>query len=523
MDPGGSTEKETAAVATFPLENDDKSSSQESFGSDTKKPSSMSLWHTVLIIFSLTTITVSNSLSLGLVTIGLPRIAEDLALSGNLLLWPATVNSLAAGCCQLLAGSVADIVGSRRVSLCGTFILGVFTLACGLAQTGIQLIIFRVLQGVGVSMVFPTSVSILTASFPHGKARTFGFSCLGFGIPLGFAVGLIFGGIFESTSVGWRLGFYLCAGAMILLFFVNCFFLPPDRLVKPVTLTRLQKEVDWVGVAISTTSLALLSYVFSVMTGSLASVRSALNATLLSISLVLIPAFIWWMHFQEKRGKPALIPNSLWKNARFSFICIIVFLSWAVLNSMEWFFSLFFQQVQNLSALQSGPRFLPNLVVGIIANVLTGLLVHRMSVVYLVVLSSSLAAISPLLMAIINPAWTFWYCAFWAMLLLPASVDVIYTVANLIVTDVFPENTQALAGAVFNTIAQFGTSVGIAVMAVIASAVTQKSAIQNKNSPDALMEGYRATFWACFAFSVMVVLLSGWGLRGTSKVGVARS
>lgn len=64
------------------------------------------------------------------------------------------------------------------------------------------------------------------------------------------------------------------------------------------------------------------------------------------------------------------------------------------------------------------------------------------------------------MMAVVNPEWSYWYMEFWAQLLAPLAADVLFTVGLVIVSEVFPEDTQALAGAVFNTVAQFGSSLG---------------------------------------------------------------
>ena len=164
---------------------------------------------------------------------------------------------------MLLAGSVADIAGSRLINLLGTFVLGVFILASGLARTGVQLLLFRAFQGIGVAMCFPTAVRILSAAFPSGRVRNFGFASLGLGTPFGFSVGLLLGGFFESTTVGWRLGFYLCAGATVVLVVVNCWFLPQDRSKRHIDWSRLRTEIDWVGLLISSASLGLMCYVFA--------------------------------------------------------------------------------------------------------------------------------------------------------------------------------------------------------------------------------------------------------------------
>jgi hypothetical protein len=97
--------------------------------------------------------------------------------------------------------------------------------------------------------------------------------------------------------------------------------------------------------------------------------------------------------------------------------------------------------VQDLSALQASLRILPSLVVGAALNLTTGLLVHKMPAFYLVLIMSILSAGAPLLMAMINPHWPYWYDAFFAQLLSPLSADVLFTVGLLVVSDVFPTRT----------------------------------------------------------------------------------
>ena len=78
------------------------------------------------------------------------------------------------------------------------------------------------------------------------------------------------------------------------------------------------------------------------MSGNLSNILRPANILLFLIAIATIPLFVLWMHAQEARGKPALIPNSLWKNSTFSAICAMVLLSWATLQSLEWFISLLF-------------------------------------------------------------------------------------------------------------------------------------------------------------------------------------
>ena len=167
---------------------------------------------------------------------------------------------LTCGCTLLLFGAISDIIGSRIINLIGLFVLSLFILAAGFARTGVQLVASRAFQGVGMAMCFPTSVSILSKTFPHGRIRNIAFGCLGLGTPLGFAIGILVGGWFESTSIGWRPGFYLVAAINAALFAINCYCLPPEQRKGTRIWTRLKSEIDWIGIVISSISMGLLSY-----------------------------------------------------------------------------------------------------------------------------------------------------------------------------------------------------------------------------------------------------------------------
>lgn len=93
----------------------------------------------------------------------------------------------------------------------------------------------------------------------------------------------------------------------------------------------------------------------------------------------------------------------------------------------------------------------------------------------------------------------------------------LFTASNLVISEAFPPELQSLAGGVFNEIAQFGNSVGLAVTAAIAASVTEHS--RSADSTAALMEGYRAAFWTIFAATGLVVIVSYFGFRKGGTVG----
>ena len=104
----------------------------------------------------------------------------------------------------------------------------------------------------------------------------------------------------------------------------------------------------------------------------------------------------------------------------------------------------------------------------------------------------------------------------------PLSADILSTIGILVVSETFPVHTQALASAVINTFSILGTSIGFASMSVISAGVTKNSKFADKSSPKALMVGYRATFWALFAWNATALVVGAVGLRKLGKVGVKR-
>lgn len=217
-----------------------------------------------IVITQLIGLQLFSSFCNGIIVVGLPAITETLNIGPGLLLWPTSVFYLTAGSCLMLAGSIADVVGTKPMILAANILLIASALACGLARTGGELIAFRGLQGVSSAMAVPASVSIISTNIAHGRPRNLGFSCLGFSSPLGFLLGLVLGGVFVDT-VGWRPAFYLAGATTAVLCVFGFWVLPRDPQPRPVRLIgkQLALDIDWVGTMVLSTGIAILSYVLA--------------------------------------------------------------------------------------------------------------------------------------------------------------------------------------------------------------------------------------------------------------------
>ncbi|TDZ24512.1 putative MFS-type transporter [Colletotrichum orbiculare MAFF 240422] len=450
----------TPAGAVFPAEN--------SHNEDISKGK------TVVVISSVTCITAISSLLAGVVTVCIPAMARDVNLEGSLLLW---------ACLGLY--------------LLGCFFQSVFTLACGLANTGTQLIVFRAFAGVAISMCLPSAVSIITHAFPSGKRRNIAFASMGGGQPIGFSVGLSVGGVFTDT-IGWRWGFHMAAIINTVIFLIALKWLPSIGKREPVTWNRFVTEVDWIGAFLASAFLSMISYVLAVITESTSDIKKTGQRC---------PS----RHLGRPRrqlhrlGRAPGTPRPTGHHPQHP------------LEEPQLHEHLPALGHGHVGPLPPGPRGRrPRQRRGRAggpprAGRRGGPRRRR-----------ARGAVAAAHGGGGRRRGSYWYCVFWAMLTNAVGADTLFTISNLLVTSLFPSRTQGVAGGVYNTIAQIGKSVGLASSGTIASAVTARSAVADKESPPALLDGYRASFWYCFALYGATLLVTVWGLRKIGKVGVKK-
>jgi MFS family permease len=155
------------------------------------------------------------------------------------------------------------VLGNRQTFLIGCLLNCAFTLACGLSRTGAQMIVFRGFSGIAASFCLPSAVSLINEAFPPGRARNIAFASMGGAQPLGFGMGLTLGGVLTDT-IGWQWGFHIAAIANVVMLVIATWQLPKNvQSTASDMWHRLVSDVDWVGVILASSALALLSYALS--------------------------------------------------------------------------------------------------------------------------------------------------------------------------------------------------------------------------------------------------------------------
>ncbi|KAF3390534.1 Aminotriazole resistance protein [Penicillium rolfsii] len=471
------------------------------------------------LILSLSLTTAIPSFLNGAIVVCLPKIASDIHLSRSLLLWPASMFSLASGCTLLLCGALVDVFGAPPLFHLGCLLQLLANIVCGFSQTSHLFLAFRAIAGLANSFCLPSAVSITTKLFSPGKRRNIAFASMGGGQPVGFSIGLCLGGVIADT-IGWQWNFYSGAILNSLNVVVAIAMLPSLKSPRRVTIPYLLHDIDWTGALLASAFLAILSYVLTAVASTGQNVAQPSVIALIIFSCVLAVAFCLWIKFQERAGRAVLFPTSIWKNRVFTSVCVNVFLVWGAFNATETLASLFFQNVQGLSALQTSVRLLPAPIGGVFASILVGLFIQLLRANVFSTLAVITASLAPLLMAIVEPNWPYWACIFPAMATNAIGADTLYTISNLVMTTTLPQDRHGIAGGVYNTIAQVGRSFGLTFSTIIANLVTDRYPPFEHDSPLALLDGYRAAFWYCFAANLVTLGVIIWGLRRIGRVGV---
>lgn len=345
----------------------------------------------------------------------------------------------------------------------------------GLARAAIQLIIFRTLLGIALAMLLSSSASLMTRSCPPGIRRNIGFTAMGMGQPVGYAVGLVIGGVFADT-IGWRYGYLLSAILNGVLAIPAFWGLPRIAISKftamlaPTFVSRWSMAlgmIDCVGVVLIGTALAMLSFVLAYVSSHLVDslitsytdsfcVQSnhirihqhqptlyhcptghlaLASSDLCSLGALQRKKQQICPHPEQRVGEPALrddLHHGVYGLGSLQWIAVLYFSVvsssfildlGALLKDYSLLLWLPGFQVQHQSGLQTALRFLRMVIVGAITNVVTGLIVDKIPVRALVVVSALLSTASPVIMATTNPTYVFWRGPFEAMLLSPSHAD----------------------------------------------------------------------------------------------------
>jgi EmrB/QacA subfamily drug resistance transporter len=281
------------------------------------------------------------------VNVALPAIGRDLGGGFAAQQWVANAYLLTLSALILLAGSLTDRLGEKRVFMAGVSGFGLGSALCALSPTIGVLIVARGLQGVSGALLTPAALAIIVSVFPKqerggaiGKWTAWG----GIGILAGPVLG---GEIVDVAS--WRWIFLINVPIVIAAIMIGRVGIPAHPAREARAMDGADPiPIDWTGAALAASGLAGISFAL-IEQPVLGWANPGVSVTLV-VGLALFAAFVAF----ESRARAPMLPLALFSHRNFSVANAQTFAMYGGIGLLGFFVTIYLQQVAGYSALKSG-------------------------------------------------------------------------------------------------------------------------------------------------------------------------
>src|SRR3954470_12752958 len=363
---------------------------------------------------------------------------------------------------------MADLFGRKRVFLSGIVLFTAASLACGLANDALFLIVARGVQGIGGAMMFATALALISQVF-HGRERGTAFGIWGATIGAAVAIGPLAGGALTNW-LSWRW-----------IFLVNI----PIGIAAVILAMRVLDEssdpehsrLDPVGLV--TFTIGLLCLILALIEGNQRGWTSPEIVALIVGAVVFLAVFV----ATQTRKRTTMVDLALFKRPAFDGAQTTAFAISASMFAMFLYLTLYLQNILGLSPLATGVRFLPLSIVSFFAAPLAGRLSGRIAIRYLLGFGLALNAVAMWLMSRVTPS------SHWTVLLpgfIIGGIGIGFVNAPLAATAVSTVRVEraGMASGINNTFRQIGIATGIAGLGAIFA-----SRVGNQRDPSSFVHG----------------------------------
>ncbi|MFG3045260.1 MFS transporter [Streptomyces sp. NPDC048241] len=278
-----------------------------------------------------------------ILNVALPAIGDGLGFPLGRLQWIGTSFALCAAGFTLLFGRVADLVGRRRLFLGGLAVLGVASLAGGLATSPEVLLAARVLQGLATAAVTPAGLSLMTTSFPEGPLREKALGLNGALMSAGFTTGAVLGGVLTDL-LSWRWAFFINLPVALAVLLLAPTVVAESRPVR-------RPGLDVPGAV--TVTLGLLAVVLGLTQAGEHGWTSPYALLPLAAGAALLLAF----HAVERRAAAPLVPLGVLRKPTVAWGNVVGLVAFLTETSLVFLLTLYLQEVLGFSPLAAGLAF----------------------------------------------------------------------------------------------------------------------------------------------------------------------
>lgn len=429
-----------------------------------------------------------------ILNVALPSIQHDFHASIAEAQWTLDAYTLVIASLLMLSSSTADRVGRRRIFQLGVSLFTLGSLLCSLAPSITWLIVFRMMQAVGGSMLNPVAMSIIGNTFikPSERARAVGIWGGVAGISL--AAGPILGGLLVD-SIGWRSIFWINVPFGVAVLLLTARFVPESKAPHP-------RRFDPIGQILVIALLGLLIYGI-IEVPSYGWTSFEILACLIGAAACLVG----FIAYERVRQEP-LIDIRFFRSVPFSGASIIALCTFTALGGFSILNTLYLQDILHFSPLQAGTAFLPMAVALAISSPISGRIIGRYGTRRSLLIGGAAIAIAGLLAAIEYDNLPF-IGLLVCYALVGSGVGWINAAISNTALSGMPRAQAGAAAGIASTMRQLGVALGVAVIgSVIATHVTHLVASSGFTDASRIS-------WSIIAACGFAVLFLGFITTGT--------
>jgi EmrB/QacA subfamily drug resistance transporter len=392
----------------------------------------------------------------GTLIIALPDLERSLSTSLLQLVWVILVYMIASTVLVLNAGRFSDLFGRKMAYVGGFLVFSVASLGAGFASGGTELIVWRVVQGVGAAFVFANAAALVTDAFPRDQLGLAMGTNMMVGA-VGLVVGPVLGGALVAVSWRWVFWFNVPLGLF-------------GTLWAALVLRELSGRERFRGIDLPgslTYLVGLTGLVYALSKGSLSGWTQPDVIAGLIAGVVLLPLFV----LIESRSRSPMLDLTIFRDRMFSAAAGAAFINGLARFALMFLFVFYYQGPQGDSPIVAGLRLAPMALTMLISSPIAGWWADRHGSRMLAVLGMLVTALGIAAMTTMQADTPYWQSGLW-LAIVGVGSGMFNSPNTAAMMGAVPVHRRGIAAGVRTMLQQTGAVISIAfVMAVITAAV----------------------------------------------------
>ena len=426
-------------------------------------------------------------LDITIVNIALPSIGHSFHSPLSGLQWTIDAYTLVLASLLMMSGSTADRLGRRRTFVSGLVIFAMGSLLCSVAPSLATLIVFRVLQAVGGSMLNPVAMSIITNTFTVARERAQAIGVWAAVIGVSMALGPVLGGVLVS-SVGWQSIFWVNVPVAAAAIVLSLRYIPESK--APVA-----RRVDVAGQTLAVVFLAALT--FGIIEAPARGWTSGLIVGAFTLALVALAAFV----ASERRSSQPLVDLRFFRSVPFASATLIAIAAFASLSGFLFLNTIYLQDVRGLTPLHAGLDTLPMAAMAMVLPPLSGRILGRRGARVPLAIGGAALATSSFMLVNLGPATSFAWL-FGAYVMFGIGFGFVNPPITHTAVSGMPRAQAGVAAGIASSSRQIGATVGVAIV----GSLTASSLHQSHRLSFALAS--HSGWWVLAGAGVVIFIIS---------------